>query len=107
MGGGDSEYSTNKKWLVITPTTAEMKSMEIGVGRFGYLTAGTLGSIGGGIGIDLMFGNPWGAVDGAVIGAESWAAEQAYDGYMYWQTQMAIFLNNVENGLKNGWVPGR
>jgi hypothetical protein len=84
-----------------------MQSGEIGEGRFVYRTASTLGSISGSFGIGLIYGGPWGAVGGAVIGGASWAGEQMYDGYMYWQTQMGIFLNNVENGLKSGWVPGR
>ena len=48
-----------------------------------------------------------GAIPGAIAGGGIWAGEKAYDGYMNWQTQMGIFLNNFENGLKNGWVPGR
>jgi hypothetical protein len=76
-----------------------MQSGEIGGGRFSYRTAGTAV----GIGVGAYFG----AIPGAVIGGGFWAGEKMYDGYMYWQTQMSIYLTNFENGLKNGWVPGR
>ena len=76
-----------------------MKNGEIGGGRFGYRTAGTAV----GIGVGAYFG----AIPGAVIGGGVWAGEKMYDGYMYWQTQMSIYLTNFENGLKSGWVPGR
>lgn len=80
---------------------------DIGIGRFGFRTTGTFSSLGGGIAIGSAYGGPWGAVCGAIISGSFWAGEKAYDGYMWWQTQMGIFLNNCENGLKNGWVPGR
>jgi hypothetical protein len=94
----------------VTNTIVDFNSMqsgEIGCGRFAYRTAGTLGSIGGSIAIGASMGGPWGAVGGAVIGGASWAGEKAYDGYMYLQTQMSIYMTNLENGLKSGWVPGR
>ena len=28
-------------------------------------------------------------------------------GYNWWARQMGVYINNVENGLKNGWIPGR
>ena len=55
----------------------------------------------------VAVGTYLGAIPGAIAGGGIWAGEKAYDGYMNWQTQMGIFLNNFENGLKNGWVPGR
>ncbi|MCE2972282.1 MAG: hypothetical protein LW852_02440 [Sediminibacterium sp.] len=84
-----------------------MRSGEIGAGRFAYRTSGTLSSIFGGTAIGAQFGGPWGAVGGTLINVGFLAGEQMYDGFMYRKTQMGIFLNNFENGLKNGWVLGR
>jgi hypothetical protein len=67
--------------------------------RFGYNFLGTAVGIGVGIG--------FGAVPGAAAGGVFYIGQQLYDGYNWWAGQMSIYLTNVENGLKNGWVPGR
>ena len=83
------------------------QSGEIGVNRFRYRSAGTLGSLGTGIVLGLAYGGPWGAIGGAMVSGVSWAGEQMYDGYMDWNRQMSIFLTDFERGINNGWVPGR
>lgn len=76
-----------------------MKKGEISGGRFSYRTTGTA--------VGIVVGAYVGAIPGAAIGDSFWAGEKMYDGYMQWQTQMSIYLTNLENGLKSGWVPGR
>jgi hypothetical protein len=49
----------------------------------------------------------FGPLAAAAAGGSFYVGQQMYDGYMYWQQQMSIYLTNFENGLKNGWVPGR
>ena len=80
----------------------DFKSMgrkEIGPSRFTYRVFG----VAAGIGVGVFYG----PISGATTGAAFWSVEKAHDGYMYWQTQMATLLISVENGLKNGWIPGR
>ncbi len=57
--------------------------------------------------VGLSVGYFLGPLAGAVASGTFWGAQQMYDGYMYWQQQMSIYLTNCENGFKNGWVPGR
>lgn len=76
-----------------------MKKGEISGGRFSYRTTGTA--------VGIVVGAYVGAIPGAAIGGSFWAGEKMYDGYMQWQTQMSIYLTNLENGLKSGWVPVR
>jgi hypothetical protein len=67
--------------------------------RLGYNTTGTAV----GLGVGYFFG----PLAAAAAGGSFYVGQQMYDGYMYWQQQMSIYLTNFENGLKNGWVPGR
>ncbi len=77
----------------------KMKNGEISKTRFGYNTVGT--SLGIGIGIGI------GTIPGAGVGATFFVAQQMYDGYNWWSNQMSVYLTNIENGLKKGWVPSK
>ena len=77
----------------------QMQNGQISGARFSYNTLGT----GIGVGVGLGFGT----IPGAAVGAGFYIGQQMYDGYMYWQQQMSVFLTNFKTGLSNGWVPGR
>jgi hypothetical protein len=76
----------------------QYKNGQLSGARFGYNTIGTAASVGVG------YFNP---VAGAAVGGSFYIGQQMYDGYNWWVGQMSIYLTNFENGLKNGWVPGR
>ena len=81
-----------------------VRTGEIGVGRFGY----RLSSLGASIGIVEMIGGPWGAVAGAAVGGISAGFEYIYDNMLVpgWN-EINRQIYNFENGIRNGWYPGR
>ncbi|KIC89054.1 hypothetical protein HY58_18980 [Flavihumibacter sp. ZG627] len=82
-----------------------MRSGEIGAGRFAWRVGGGAASISTGSYIGAQFCGPWGAVAGTAVGLGTVAGELAYDGYMYWHTEMSKGLSNYENALRGGWQP--
>lgn len=82
-----------------------MRNGEISTGRFAWRAGGALTSIGVGAYIGGQFGGPWGAAAGTGVGIATVGGELAYDGYMYWHTEMSKGLGNIESGLRSGWIP--
>ena len=83
---------------------SEVRSGEIGLGRFSY----RLGSLGASIGVGAAIGGSWGAVGAAAVGGISTGFEYIYDNILVplWnETNRQIY--NFENAIKNGWYPGR
>ena len=82
----------------------ELRSGEIGAGRFTY----RLGSLGTSIGVGSAIGGPWGAVGGAAVGGISIGAEYIYDNYLVpLGNEIQYQIWNFENAIKGGWYPGR
>lgn len=82
----------------------ELRSGEIGAGRFTY----RLGSLGTSIAVGSAIGGPWGAVGGAAVGGISVGAEYIYDNYLVpLGNEIQYQIWNFENAIKGGWYPGR
>jgi hypothetical protein len=82
----------------------ELRSGEIGAGRFIY----RLGSLSTSIGVGSAIGGPWGAVGGAAVGGISIGAEYIYDNYLVpLGNEIQYQIWNFENAIKGGWYPGR
>ncbi len=75
----------------------KLKTNRISLERFDYNLTGT----GAALGVEAMFG----PLAGSVTGASFWIGQKMYDGYTEWSIQMSKFLNDMENGLNNGWTP--
>ena len=97
MGEGVNTYLNYK----------DMQLKKISIARFSYRATGSFSSIASSTIVGMKFGTPWGAASGLFISTSFWLYETAYDAWKSWQTQMATFLSNAENGLKTGWVPGK
>jgi|GEM_PF-3175765 len=82
-----------------------MRNGEFGAGRFAWRLGGGAASIFAGSYIGAQFVGPWGAAAGTAVGLGTVAGEHAYDGYMYWHTEMSKGLSNYENALRGGWLP--
>jgi hypothetical protein len=82
-------------------------ALDINAYNKGQLSGAQLGYNMTGTAVGLGVGYFLGPVAGAAAGGSFWGAQQMYNGYKYWQTQMSIYMTNFENGLKNGWVPSR
>jgi len=95
IGAAISGYSDYQKF----------KDEEIGGIRFGYRTAGTFGSLAIGAYVGGSVGGPHGVLVGGIVGGAFNAGEMMYDGYVYWNYQMSLFLTNLETGLSGGWLP--
>ena len=80
---------------------------EVSTARFAYRTTGTLSSVFGGMAIGAEFGGPYGALGGAGISLIFFGGEMAYDGASWLWNETKIQIYNFENGVKNGWYPGR
>jgi RHS repeat-associated protein len=82
----------------------EVRSGEIGAGRFSY----RLGSLGASICIGAAIGGPWAAVGGAAVGGISTGFEYIYDNMLVpLGNEIQYQIWNFENAIKNGWYPGR
>ncbi len=80
---------------------------EVSTARFAYRTTGTLSSVFGGMAIGAEFGGPYGALGGAGISLIFLGGEMAYDGASWLWNETKLQIYNFENGIKNGWYPGR
>lgn len=83
---------------------SELRTGEIGLGRFFY----RFGSIGAAAGTGAAIGGPWGAVGGAAVGGISTGCEYIYDNYLVpLGNEIQYQIWNFENALNNGWYPTR
>jgi hypothetical protein len=90
--------------ISLISNTSALRTGEIGAGRFGY----RLGSLGVSIGTGTAIGGPWGAAAGAAVGGISAGFEYIYENMLVpgW-SEINRQIYNFENGIRNGWYPGR
>ncbi len=85
-------------YTAVAQGTQVVKNGE-GYGRFSY----HVGSYGAAIGAGALYGGPTG-FGVSIVGV---TGEMLYDCYNGWAKLMSQYMVNLENGMKNGYVPGR